>query len=207
MIKIILCRHGHVEGIKPERFRGRADLPLTAQGKKEAQALARRIASTWKPAAIYTSPMRRCVETGGVVATACEIATRPLDDLNDINYGDWQFKTYVEMQKSDPGRFAAWFSHPQYVRFPGGEALQDVAARSANLVRFVLNHHADSIVVLVGHDSINRVLLLQCLGLPLSSYWLLIQEPCCINEFDITDKGISIRRLNETRHLDEMASG
>jgi probable phosphoglycerate mutase len=43
--KILLVRHGHVEGITPERFRGRADLPLTSLGQAEAQAVAKRIAA------------------------------------------------------------------------------------------------------------------------------------------------------------------
>ena len=63
MTKILLTRHGHVEGITPERFRGRQPLALTAQGCAEAEALGRRIASAWKPARIYTSPMERCVKT------------------------------------------------------------------------------------------------------------------------------------------------
>ena len=45
MTKILLARHGHVEGIRPARFRGRADLALTAAGVAEAEALARRIAA------------------------------------------------------------------------------------------------------------------------------------------------------------------
>ena len=40
MMRFILVRHGHVEGIEPERFRGRADLSLTKQGEGQAQALA-----------------------------------------------------------------------------------------------------------------------------------------------------------------------
>jgi phosphoserine phosphatase len=50
--KILLIRHGHVEGIEPERFRGRAPLALTALGRAEAAAAARRIARTWKPSRI-----------------------------------------------------------------------------------------------------------------------------------------------------------
>src|SRR5258708_30393194 len=65
MTKLILARHGHVEGISPERFRGRAELPLTAAGRREAELTAARIAASWRPAAIYTSPMGRCVDTGG----------------------------------------------------------------------------------------------------------------------------------------------
>ena len=49
MTKILLTRHGHVEGITPERFRGRQLLALTERGGAEARALARRIAGAWKP--------------------------------------------------------------------------------------------------------------------------------------------------------------
>jgi probable phosphoglycerate mutase len=54
--KLILVRHGHVEGIEPKRFRGRVDLPLTSRGHAEASAVARHIAAAFRPAAIYTSP-------------------------------------------------------------------------------------------------------------------------------------------------------
>ena len=50
MTKIILTRHGHVEGIKPARFRGRTELPLTELGQAQAKAVAARIArSTQAP--------------------------------------------------------------------------------------------------------------------------------------------------------------
>src|SRR5207237_6109308 len=64
MTKIILVRHGHVEGISPERFRGRADLILTPEGHRQAEAAAHRIHATWRPAAVYTSPMGRSRATG-----------------------------------------------------------------------------------------------------------------------------------------------
>jgi hypothetical protein len=54
MTKILLTRHGHVEGIHPERFRGHAELALTPQGVAEAKAVAARIAATWKPVTVYT---------------------------------------------------------------------------------------------------------------------------------------------------------
>jgi phosphoserine phosphatase len=56
--------------------------------------------------------------------------------------------------------------------------------------------------VLVGHDSVNRALLLQLLDQPLSAYWRLSQKPCCLNEIDITKGKIDILRINETQHLE-----
>ncbi len=204
MTKILLTRHGHVEGIKPERFRGREPLPLTERGRNEAAALAERIAGAWRPAKIYTSPLGRCVATGAAIAKACGIAADVCDDLNDIDYGAWQFKTFEQAKADDPSLFAAWFATPHLVRFANGESLQDVAARSANALRFVLARHRDDTIVLVGHDSVNHVLLLQFLDLPLSAYWRVAQDPCCLNEIDIEGGKICILRLNETRHLDAL---
>jgi probable phosphoglycerate mutase len=206
MIKIILTRHGHVEGIKPERFRGREPLQLTARGVAEAAALAQRVAGRWRPSHIYTSPMGRCVETAAAIAKATGVAAKTCEDLNDIDYGAWQFKTFAQAKAQDAALFAAWFANPQLVRFPNGESLQDLAARTANALRVVLARNRDETVVLVGHDSVNRALLLGLLELPLSAYWLLAQEPCCINEIDMSEAGVCVRSINETQHLDAIAS-
>jgi len=108
MTKILLTRHGHVEGITPERFRGRQPLALTDQGRAEAAALARRITGAWKPDRIYTSPMERCVKTGEAIACACKLAAgEACEELNDIDYGAWQFKTFEDAKADDAALFAA----------------------------------------------------------------------------------------------------
>jgi phosphoserine phosphatase len=204
MSKILLVRHGHVEGIRPDRFRGREPLELTKRGRAEAACVAKRIASGWRPSKIYTSPMVRCVETAHAIGEACSLVAETCDELNDIDYGAWQFKTFEQAKGQDPALFAAWFATPHLVRFPNGESLQDLAARSANVLRLVLARHADDTVVLVSHDSVNRVLLLQFLDLSLSSYWRIAQDCCCVNEIDIVDEKVGVIRVNETHHLDKI---
>jgi probable phosphoglycerate mutase len=202
MTKIILTRHGHVEGIKPERFRGRAPLELTKRGAAQAAALAQRIAAVWRPTHIYTSPMGRCIATATAIARSTGVAAKTCEDLNDIDYGAWQFKTFPEAEAADPALFAAWFAIPHLVRFPNGESLQDLVARTSNALRMVLARHPDETVVLVGHDSVNRALLLQLLDQPLSAYWRVAQDPCCINEIDATGGRVNVRRINDTQHLE-----
>ena len=106
-----------------------------------------------------------------------------------------------------PALFAAWFATPHLVRFPNGESLQDLAARASDALRFVLDKHREDTIVMVGHDSVNRALLLQCLELPLSAYWRIEQAPCCLNEIDIGGGEVSIVRINETHYLDAPAPG
>jgi phosphoserine phosphatase len=206
MTKIVLTRHGHVEGIKPERFRGREPLPLTKRGRAEAAALAQRIAGAFRPSHIYTSPMGRCIETAAAIAKATGAGAKTCDDLNDIDYGAWQFKSFVEAKAQNPALFAAWFATPHLVRFPNGESLQDLVARVANALRMVLARHPDETIVLVGHDNVNRALLLELLDQPLSAFWLVAQSPCCINEIDVTAGTICVRRVNETQHLEAIAA-
>jgi broad specificity phosphatase PhoE len=202
MTTILLVRHGHVEGIKPERFRGRADLALTETGRRQAGLLARRIASQWAPGSIYTSPLRRCLATGAAVAEACGVPSEPLSGLNDLDYGAWQSRTHDDTRAKDPDFFETWFTTPHLIRFPEGESLQDVATRTASVLRFVLSRNAAETLVLVGHDSVNRVMLTQILDMPLSAYWRFTQSPCCINEIEVTGSSFHLRRMNDTAHLD-----
>jgi broad specificity phosphatase PhoE len=117
------------------------------------------------------------------------------------DYGAWQSRSFEEMREAHPEVFAAWFATPHLVRFPNGESLQDLVARTADALRFVLARHADETVVLVGHDSINRALLLQLLDQPLSAYWRMIQDPCSINEIEVVGGYVRVLRINDTSHL------
>lgn len=202
MTRIVLVRHGHVEGIDPERFRGRLELPLSALGKLQAQATARRIAKSWPFAAIYSSPLGRCLETAAAIGASTSHHVVSLDGLTDIDYGAWQWKSFAEVRIQAPDEFNRWLETPELVRFPGGESLEDLQARTSDALRAVCEQHPHQTAIMVGHDSVNRVILLQLLGMPLSSYWRLTQSPCGINEIDFADGQIKVRRVNESGHLE-----
>ena len=65
---IILVRHGQTEWNRLERFRGRYDVPLNSTGLKQADQVAKRILSQWKPVAIYSSPLSRAMQTADALA-------------------------------------------------------------------------------------------------------------------------------------------
>ena len=200
-MRVILCRHGHVEGIEPARFRGRADIPLTARGHAEAAALAGRIAADYKPRAIYASPLARCMDTARAIGERIGVVVTPRSGLLDIDYGKWQWKTLQEASVDDPVLFSAWRGHPWLVRFPDGESLQDLLLRTADVIRSLVTKHLGESVVLVGHESVNRAILLQALDRPLSHYWNVMQAPCALNEIELSGNSARIVRLNDTSHL------
>ena len=201
MVRIILVRHGHVDWLAPERFRGRAELPLSDLGRRQAQAVARYIAATWKPDAVYTSPLGRCRETGAEIAAPFRLELRPVDGLADIDYGEWQGLTRDEAQERWPDETELWFRTPHIAAIPGGETLAALLSRTSAALRDILWRHPDQTVVLVGHDSVNRVLLLFALEAPLSRYWHLRQEPCAVNELFFDNDSFIIGSINQTQHL------
>jgi len=197
MTRLLLVRHGHVEGIEPERFRGRENVPLTALGRQQARSAAAFIAAKWQRLVVYTSPLQRCVQTGQEIASACAIVPHVLDGLNDIHYGLWQWKTKAEVQTHWPELLQRWLTAPQLVRFPEGESLQDLSARVADVLRMLLERHAGDTVVLVGHYSGIRALLLAGLDQPLSAYWGLSHDPGAVSELDRTNSGLQVMLLNQ----------
>lgn len=207
MLTIILARHGHVQGIEPERFRGQADIPLTDQGVAEAAALARRVAVHWHPTVIYSSPLSRCMATANAIADACAAKAVALSALEDIDYGAWQWRSHDEIREQYPSLYATWFATPQLMRFPGGESLQDLISRAADALRLVLESHPSGTVVMVGHESVNRALLLQFLDMPLSAYWRICQSPCAVNEIGVDAGNFRVLRMNDTSHLTQSGAG
>ena len=201
MTRIVLVRHGHVDWIAPERFRGRAELPLSSLGRRQAQAAAGYIAATWKPDAVYTSPLGRCRETGAAIAAPFRLEPQPIDGLCDIDYGKWQGLTRDQAKKCWPDESELWFRAPHIAALPGGETLAAVLSRVTAALRDILQHHPDQTVVMVGHDSVNRVLFLFTLDLPLSRYWHLRQDPCGINELILDNGSFVVGSINQTQHL------
>lgn len=199
---LLLVRHGHVEGITPDRFRGRMELALTNLGLQQANRTAEYISRTWKPSAIYCSPMGRCMTTAEIIGARCDLRIAIDPNLNDIDYGDWQWKTKDEVARDFPEQYRTWMERPALMRFPGGESFQDLLSRAADAVRAALALNSMDPVILVTHDSVNRAMLLQLLDLPMSGYWRLSQSPCAITEVQVSPEHIVLARLNQTTHLE-----
>lgn len=198
---VLLVRHGHVEGVDPPRFRGRRDLPLTPLGQRQAQMLGQRIAAQWSPTAIFTSPLGRCVATAAAIAQPFHLDPVRVPELLDLDYGTWQGLALEDARKRWPQAWMQWRDAPQLASFPQGESVAELATRVTNAAHRLVQVHAGETLVIVAHDSVNRVLLLHALNLPLSRYHTLAQAPCALNVLHLGHGRFTVETLNETGHL------
>ncbi|MFW6135687.1 MAG: histidine phosphatase family protein [Chloroflexota bacterium] len=209
--RIVLVRHGQTAWNREVRFRGRADLPLHAFGRRQARATGRYLAERWPVQAVYSSPMERAMQTAqaiaeiAAIAHAHQLAAEPFDGLLDIDFGEWQGHSPKELEKRHPELLRAWVNAPHTVQFPGGESLDDVRDRVVPGLDEVIARHPGQTVAMVGHTVVNRVLLCAVLGLGNDHFWRLQQETCAVNVFDAAPDGtFTIVALNDTCHLQDL---
>lgn len=204
MTRLLLIRHGEVEGIDPPIFRGRMDLPLTRRGVLQAQATAEHLAGRMALGTVYCSPLTRCVRTADILCERFQIAAITHPELNDISYGAWSGLSIDQVRGKWPEELLVWLTSPQLARIPGGESLQELTARATEALAGVLRKHLHGTLVLVTHDSVIRVLLCHALGLPLSSYWTFSPSPCGITRLAYVDQRFTLESFNETQHLTDL---
>jgi len=149
MAELILARHGETAWNVEKVFRGRADVDLDRVGLKQAELLGKYL-SNWELEAIYSSPLRRALDTANMVAGYQKVAVRVAEGLTDFDYGEWQSVPEQEVKKLYPALLNEWHSNPHKVRTPGGESLEDVRRRVVEVLDGILSRDHGT-VLLVSH--------------------------------------------------------
>ena len=204
MLRIILVRHGQTDwnsgGSSGDHFRGRIDIGLNATGLAQAQSVADCLALV-DIAAVYASPLQRAVATAKAIARRHDLPVEPFQALLDIDYGQWGGRSHREVAAQWPELYRQWQTAPHLAQIPGGESLDNVRARIDAGLATLLERHDRQIVVLVGHQVVNKVLICRLLGLDNSAFWRIRQFTGCINRFDYGRDVATALTINEVGHL------
>ena len=195
---LILIRHGETQWNRDGVFRGKADVPLNERGLAQADAVGRHLAG--RPfGAVFTSPLKRALDTARAVAKAKDGDRIIVQDagLADIDRGEWQGLRREAVQGRFPDLYARWFSDPESVTFPSGESLADLQARALPCVARVAKEHEGSAAALVTHHVVLRVLLCGLLGVGLSRFRGFEVEPASISELEFEYGRWTLTRLND----------
>jgi broad specificity phosphatase PhoE len=203
MTKVYLVRHGQTEWNKELRFRGRSDIPLNEEGRREAAATADALKEK-DIRAIYTSPLRRSIETAQPVAEFFHLEIVPVRELIDISYGDWEGLTYDEVKRRYADTYTMWEQCPDMVQFPNGENLDEVRERSFFAFKGIVEKNPGKSILIIPHRVINKVLLCALLDLNNSQFWKVKQDTGCINLIEYSDQKVVLVKMNDTCHLKEL---
>jgi broad specificity phosphatase PhoE len=157
---LLLVRHGETDWNRERRYQGHADTSLNEEGRRQAVELAELLRGE-RLDAVYTSPLRRASETASIIADLLGLKARVLEELREIDVGDWQGMTVDEVQTRYPDQLdVAWRSG-----WPNGESHAELDARVLPALLDLGRRHAGDRVLGVTHAGPIRTALAAAAGL------------------------------------------
>lgn len=162
--RLFVVRHGTTVMNVQNRYRGRRDIPLDAQGYQDAVDAARRLSAAGVTA-VYTGPLRRTIATAQIIADATGVPDlRILHGLNNLDYGAWEGMTAEEAAAYEPDAHATYRMCPSEAVCPQGERLIDAQRRMMSALELIGSRHPGETVVAVSHAVMIRLALLALNG-------------------------------------------
>ncbi len=155
--RILLLRHA--ETAEPDRFHGaESDIGLGERGREQAEALAHSLAAL-APEAIYTSAMRRALETAGPVARVCGLEPRIIPTLHERRMGPISGRLKAEEMDTYNHAKKRWMAGDLDHTHPGGESYADIRRRAVPALTTIAAGHPGDTIVVVVHGVLIRVVL------------------------------------------------
>lgn len=198
MTTVLLVRHGQTALTASTLVGWTPGVGLDERGRAQATALAERIRSV-ALGTIVSSPLERCRETAQMVFAGRDPApTFELDErLADVRYGDWTGRTFKDLRR-DPA-WKALHADRSGFRFPNGEALHEMVARSVAAARgWNERLGPDATYAIVSHADPIRAILADALGLGFDGYARLEVGPASLSIVHYGPGGATILRVNDS---------
>lgn len=160
MRRIYLVRHGEPDTGTSERIcLGRKDIPLGQKGREEIDRLSGyfcREAFAGKVTGIFSSPLKRCVETAEILHAAFQITA--IEDFQEVDTGDWDGLTFRKIKERFPEEYEERGKNLGRYRIPGGETLEEAGTRFLQAMkRCLVNTEGD--ILVVAHAGVIRSFL------------------------------------------------
>lgn len=168
MTAVYLARHGESDWNVANRFQGHSDRPLTALGRRQAEALADELAGVATLSVIYSSPLRRALETAAAVGERTGLNPVPLDDLREVDVGAWTGLSRSEVEARFPEAFRRWLDGGQ--GWEDGESYADMSYRVLSALRRLAEAHPDEELLVVSHGGPIRAIQAAAAGMDVHAY-------------------------------------
>lgn len=189
MTLLLLIRHGEND-VMHRRLAGRLPgVHLNRSGIQQAQELTRSLAHA-PLEAVYSSPLERAVQTAQPLAEAHGLAVQICPALSEVDYGDWQGRTYKQLRRARLWKTVQ--EQPVAVRFPNGETFLEVQQRVIAKLDSLAQQHTrqpneeqphppEAVIAAVAHGDVIRLALAHYLNMDLNDFHRLTIFPASMS--------------------------
>jgi probable phosphoglycerate mutase len=176
---VLFVRHGKTP-TTGAKLPGRAPgLHLSPEGRRQAEAAARRVAKLKNVAAGYASPLERTQETAAPIAAALGLPVSTEAGLLECEFGEWTGAELKELFKRPEWRQVQL--SPSSFRFPAGESFPEMQLRICSAVASLVEAHPGATVVAVSHADPIKAAVAAAVGTHLDLFQRIVVSPCSIS--------------------------
>jgi probable phosphomutase (TIGR03848 family) len=197
---VLLVRHGLTATTGSVLTGWTPGIPLDDRGRRQAEALAARLAPV-KLDAIISSPLDRCRQTADAIAAAGERRPAVAEDarIGECHYGDWTGQPLKRLAREPLWRVVQ--VHPGAARFPGedGESITDMQYRAVSAVRdWNRQLGADAAYLICSHADVIKSIIADSLGMHIDMLQRIQVDPCSLTAIRYTPLRPFVLRMNDT---------
>jgi broad specificity phosphatase PhoE len=148
-MRLIFIRHAESLANIEGRYQGRGDYDLSDCGRQQAEQLSRRFTrEQLSPTQIYSSPLRRAMETAEIVCRNWNLAIEPLHDLIEYDVGAFTGLTWPDIVSRHPAMAEAFQVSRDWDSVDHVEPISQRHDRAARVVETIIDRHMEQDVVL-----------------------------------------------------------
>jgi len=199
--RLVLARHAVTAQTGPLLSGRQPGIALSDEGRRQAAALADRLAPL-PVAAVYASPIERTTETAQAVAQRHQLAVRALEGVLEADYGEWTGQKLADLAKTDLWKVVQ--RAPSRASFPGGESLAAMQARMVQALEGVVADHPGALVVVVSHADPIKAAIAHYTGVHLDLFQRIVVNPASVTAFAFSGAGVALLKCNDTGTLDDL---
>jgi broad specificity phosphatase PhoE len=201
---LLLIRHGESTWNHQHRIQGHLDPPLSEKGRHQAALVARRLSGR-RPEAIYSSDLKRAMETAAPIEQATGLKAQPLTELREVFLGEWEGLHTEELVERFPEAWAKWTIEPSWDLVPGGEGGDAFEARVGSAVDTMLERHPRGDAIVVTHGGVIQVALHRVMGRPSRGLFPFRISNASITIIEKREGRLVIAGVNDVGHLEDGA--
>jgi alpha-ribazole phosphatase len=205
MTRFWLIRHGEPSEDARHRCYGSLDVGLSETGRAQMAQVAEYLKRD-PIAAIYTSPRSRAIEGARILGAAASCPIEVIEDLREIDFGDFEGCKYDEIAARYPDLYRQWMERPTEIQFPNGESFPEMRFRVLRAFDTIQREREGQTIALVSHGGVNRILLAWALQMPDNCIFRLAQSYAAINLLELADGFPCVQLLNH-RRFEEIQCG
>jgi alpha-ribazole phosphatase len=172
---------------------GHSDLDVAASFSMELNTLLEKL-NHLQTAEIYSSPLRRCLKLAEATSAALNFGAVQLDDrLKELDFGDWEMKSWLSIPQSEMKLWADDFVRQSP---PNGESFHTLHARAKQfLAETVMSENPHPKLVFT-HSGVIRALVTEIQQQPLEYAFELEIDYASVTKLNIADQQGQIDFLN-----------